>query len=461
MKFKYLTLGSLLLGAGAPAFAQTPPAPVAEVSAPAAANTYTLPQAIEAALQNSSDLLNARLTAESALQDKILARSVVLPQLNFNASFGRTRDGGGQVIGTFTDPTTNTTITQVAQTQIYGSYTAGLNLSWKVFDGGKWWNNLDAADFAIGSQNASAEESKLQTTFLVEQAFYALMRAQKQLTVLTDAAARSRDQAEFTQKLFEGGRSSQADVYAARANRDNDEVNRLTQEALVESSRFDLATAMGLDPSQPLAVVEPPGLLAEPRTPPAVSSLVEHALSTRPSIKAASLQADAQRKSVQASKGDYLPSVTLNAGYNRASRDFPDIVSDPTQKSSLSGSINLNWNLFGGFATDANVAKAQLQLRQLENTLAAGRRGVASDVEKAWANLVSARSRTRVAQQAEDTARESLRLAKTRQQVGVGTQLEVRDAELKLTQAELARLNALLDGRVQEAALRRATGDSI
>jgi len=52
-----------------------------------------------------------------------------------------------------------------------------------------------------------------------------------------------------------------------------------------------------------------------------------------------------------------------------------------------------------------------------------------------------------VAQQSEQTAKEGLRLARTRQEVGVGTQLEVRDAELKLTQAQLNVVGSLVDGR--------------
>ena len=87
-----------------------------------------------------------------------------------------------------------------------------------------------------------------------------------------------------------------------------------------------------------------------------------------------------------------------------------------------------------------------------------GRRSVASDVEKAVAQLAAARAQARVAQQAEQTAKEGLRLARTRQEVGVGTQLEVRDAELKLTQAQLNVVGSLVDGREAEAALRRAQG---
>ena len=99
-----------------------------------------------------------------------------------------------------------------------------------------------------------------------------------------------------------------------------------------------------------------------------------------------------------------------------------------------------------------------IQVALAENDLASGRRNVASDVQKAVAQLATARQQARVAQQAEQTAKEGLRLARTRQEVGVGTQLEVRDAELKLTQAQLNVVGSLVDGREAEAALRRAQG---
>ena len=166
-------------------------------------------------------------------------------------------------------------------------------------------------------------------------------------------------------------------------------------------------------------------------------------------------------KSVAAQKGDYWPAVSLNGSYQRGSRTLSDLIDRPDVKSALSGSVSLNWNIFQGWSTDATVRKAQNQLRIIENDLASGRRGVTADVEKAWANLASARAQARVAGQSEATAQEGLKLAKARQQVGVGTQLEVRDAELKLTQAQLSRLNAHVEGRVQEAALRRATGGGI
>ena len=120
--------------------------------------------------------------------------------------------------------------------------------------------------------------------------------------------------------------------------------------------------------------------------------------------------------------------------------------------------MNLSWNIFAGLSTQANVRKAEIQTLLSENDLASARRNVASDVEKAVAQLATSRQQVRVSQQAEQTAKEGLRLARTRQEMGEGTQLEVRDAELKLTQSQLNVVGSLVDGREAESALRRAQG---
>ena len=284
------------------------------------------------------------------------------------------------------------------------------------------------------------------------------MRAQRQLAVLAEAATRSRDQANYTQRLFEGGRATQADVYAARANRDNDEVQRLGQERVVELARSDLSTAIGLDPGSPLTVAEPQNMMSTPVQPPPVPDAISRALDNRPSLKAFALTAEQNHKLASASKGDYWPTVSLVGQWSRSTTETKPFFEAPGRNSLASAGVSLSWNIFNGLSTTANVRKAEIQVALAENDLANGRRSVASDVEKAVAQLSTARAQARVAKEAEQTAREGLRLARTRQEVGVGTQLEVRDAELKLTQAQLNVVGSLVDGREAESALRRAQG---
>jgi outer membrane protein len=411
----------------------------------------TLDEAVKLALQRNSDLQRQILLSLSAEQDRIIARSAIIPHLDFNASIAGNRQGAGTVVISglpFSQPNSS-----------YSTTSTGLNLHQLIFDGGKWWNNISAANLALDASEAQVDEQRLQITYLVEQRFYELVRAQRQLQVFAEAATRSRDQANYTQRLFEGGRATQADVYAARANRDNDEVTRLGQERNVELARADLSAAIGLDPGTPLTVTEPPNMLAQPVQPPALQQALERALSNRPSLKAFALTAESNRKTASAAKGDYWPTLSVNGSWQRGTRD--DITKNfeaPGRNSHSAVSLDLTWNIFSGLSTQASVRKAEIQVALAENDLISGRRGVASDVEKAVAQLATARAQVRVAQQAEQTAKEGLRLARTRQEVGVGTQLEVRDAELKLTQAQLNVVGSLVDGREAEAALRRAQG---
>jgi outer membrane protein len=412
----------------------------------------TLDAAVNLALQRNSDLQRQLLLSLSAEQDRVIARSLVLPQLTFNASAAEQRNNGLQVVQGVQVP-------QLQQKTTYEPlYSSRLQLSQLVFDGGKWWNNLAAADLGEKASREQVDEQRLQIIYLVEQRFYELVRAQRQLAVLGEAAARSRDQANYTQRLFEGGRATQADVYAARANRDNDEVQRLGQERVVELARADLSTAIGLDPGSPLSVLEPENMMSTPAQPPPVPDAIARALDNRPSLKAFSLSAEQNRKLASAAKGDYWPAVSLFGQWSRSTTETKPFFEAPGRNSQASAGVSLSWNLFNGLNTTANVRKAEIQVALAENDLVNGRRSVASDVEKAIAQLSTARAQARVAREAEQTAREGLRFARTRQEVGVGTQLEVRDAELKLTQAQLSVVGSLVDGREAESALRRAQG---
>ena len=413
----------------------------------------TLDDAVKLSLERNPDLQKQILLTLSAEQDKVIARSFILPQVDFNASLSRVRTNGPVLQGGVETGQTVANET-IAQWNYGGKFTA----SQLIFDGGRWWNNMAAQDSAYQSNIAQTDEQRLQITYLVEQRFYELVRAQRTLQVLGDAAARSRDQADYTQRLFEGGRATQADVYAARANRDNDEVTRLGEERTVELARADLALAIGIDPAEPLTVVEPQRLMSDPAQPPKAKDAVSRALDNRPSIKAASLLLESNQKLTAAAKGDYWPALSATAGWNRGTTDASQYFADPLKNSQASIGLALSWNIFHGLQTNANVRKAELQALVSQNDLANARRNVASDVEKAVAQLSTAGAQARVAKQAEQTAKEGLRLARTRQEVGVGTQLEVRDAELKLTQAQLNVVGSLVDGREAESALRRAQG---
>src|SRR4051812_6327896 len=110
------------------------------------------------ALERNSDLQRQVLLTLSAEQDKIIARSAILPSLTLtNASLTRTRTNGpiilqpGATVSNCPDPTVPCSSNQSSYST---NYAASVRLTQLIFDGGRWWNNMSAADLGLQSNQA-------------------------------------------------------------------------------------------------------------------------------------------------------------------------------------------------------------------------------------------------------------------------------------------------------------------
>ena len=411
----------------------------------------TLQKAIEIALQRNQDLHRVELQVRQAETDLVAARSAVLPHLDFNASAGVYRVGAGQTF------ITGVPFNQQAAAS-GGMFAFALYARQTVFDGGKWWNNIASASAGVDSSREQAKEQRLQIAFLVEQRYWELARAQQHLEVIAAAASRSKEQAQFAEELMRNRRITEGDVLAARANRDNDAINRHRQAAVAEQARLDLAQTMGLEPREPLVIGDAGRTLAQMPRVPSLQEAVSQALGERPAIKAAQAQLEAQQKLAAALAGDYWPSISLNGTYSRDVPAVGSLFDDPSQGSILSGSVVLSWNLFNGLGTKAPVDRAGLQSEIFASDLAAARRNVAIEVERALAGLAGAVESAQLAKQSVEASTAGLQQARGRLTSGSGSQFEERDAELRLTQSQLIQVSALADARIAEASLWRAIG---
>jgi outer membrane protein len=411
----------------------------------------SLQQATQIALERNPDLRHAQFAERQAETDLVAARAAILPKVDFNASAGRLFVGAGL---TFSGTVPINQATELT-TWTYG---LGLGVRQLVFDGGKWWNNIASAKSGLEAGRRATAEQRLQVGFLVAQRFYDLVRAQRFARVMAAAAARSAEQATATDRLAPAGKATQADVLAARANHANDAVAHRRQAAVAEQARLDLAGAIGLEPSEPLEIAEPMNFEQMPPAAPAVTESVERALKERPALQAMEAQARAQEQLARALAGDYWPTVSLQASYARDATTVRQLFGPPDETSIAYAGVAFTWNLFNGLANKAQTDRARLQAQMLASDLQAARRNVVIEVEKALSGFAAAVEGVQLSADAERAAVEGLQLARSRQQQGAGSQFEVRDAELRLTQSQLSRIAALADARIAEAALRRAIG---
>jgi outer membrane protein TolC len=121
--------------------------------------------------------------------------------------------------------------------------------------------------------------------------------------------------------------------------------------------------------------------------------------------------------------------------------------------------ISVQWALFDSGEQNAKAAQARSLARQLLHELEDLRRQIGLEVSTATLDLESAKQRVEVAQAQVESAEEDYRMALRRYSAQVGTNIDVLDARMALSEARTALVDAVYDGRTAYSNLLYAVGD--
>jgi outer membrane protein TolC len=256
------------------------------------------------------------------------------------------------------------------------------------------------------------------------------------------------------------------DVVAAQVNLGSDRINLEMQRARVATSRADLLAALGRSPSESIELVAPAEVDGEVSStgPASLEALLERALAKRPLLARYRGLAEQAALDKRIAGADWWPTVAAGASYDRSGPNFAGeqgVWGDPTRQYVATAQLLLQWNLFNGRLTQAAEQRAELAERQVALQAELAIRQVQDEVARARASLAALESAEALARQNLEAAGEGVRLAKERLEAGAASQLELRDASLKLTQAKLAVVNARIDRLVARAELARAVGGEL
>ena len=187
-------------------------------------------------------------------------------------------------------------------------------------------------------------------------------------------------------------------------------------------------------------------------------------------LAAAMAQVVAAEASLGAARSDYLPTLSLQANYSRSGQKATDtggvngtdgVFGDPRRNYGASVGLVLGWNLFAGRSTEAGVARATASAERVRAGAGKTTDAVAREVTSARQTVVALAAQVTLSADNLSAAEQSLKLARQRLEAGLASQLEVRDASLKFTQAELSLVQARIDHAVATADLARACGGAI
>jgi outer membrane protein TolC len=323
---------------------------------------------------------------------------------------------------------------------------ARLALSQTLWDFGK---SAAAADVARKNADITFQNIELQRQQLVDtvkEAYTNILFAQRLIKVQDQALDRANLNLRSAQGNFEVGTQPKSVVARAEVDVANARVAIIQARNAERIARVGLNTAMGIGADYPTQVID--NLAYAPFTVDR-ESLMREALARRPEYRQAQLTAEAAGLTVRQSTRNFFPSVTAGAFYGGARPEFAEI---------WELSVGLSWTLFDGGNLIARYKEAQALLDAARARVKSSELTIAQDVTQAYLSVTEADERILAAKVAVESATENFRLAQGRFDAGVGTILEVTDAQLALTQSQNTEAQALADFRIAQARLDRALG---
>jgi outer membrane protein len=336
---------------------------------------------------------------------------------------------------------------------VYQRAAAGVTLNQLITDFGRTRNLVTQA-----SLNAQAAQSTLVATrddvvFAVDEAFYRALGAQALIQVAKQTVNTRQATANQIQALANARLRSTLDVSFANAQLAQAELLMLDARNQSVTAQADLAALLGDERSTMYRLVdETPG--APPAAPADAAPLVQQAFAQRPDLKSLQQQASAAHHFATAERDLSLPTITALGAAGAAPVRADQI---PSAAYGAVG-VNINVPIFNGFLYSARAEEAKLragaadaEVLQLRDTIA---RDVTTTVLQAQENF----NRIAVAQQLVSQANSALSLAQTRYQLGLSSIVELSDAQLLQTQAEIELANARYAYQGSLSAIRYQTG---
>jgi len=397
---------------------------------------WDLRQSLEIGLKRNPKITAGRMGVEGAQARIKQNLADYYPNLFFESGYSRIK-------GSFSG---SKSAGDTPENNLYVYY---LGLSQNIYDFGRTSNSVK-----INRENVKASEEDLnitkQTVVLnVRQAYYGVLQGLAISKVAEDTVNQSKQHLDQAQGFYQAGTRPKIDVTKAEVDLANAELALIVAKNNYQVARVTLNNAMGLRQDLKFAINESIDLKPKTFT---LAEIFESAYSKRPEILQLKARQRSQDATVKLAQASYYPTLSGVANYLYRGTDLSPMYWD------LSFGAILSVPIFSGFSTPNQVAEARANLRNLqaqeENLLL----NIRLEAEQAYLNQKQAIDRIAVAEKAVRQAQENYDLATGRYQVGVGSPLEITDAEVSLANAKANYIQALYDMKVSEAKIEKAMG---
>ncbi len=425
-------------------------------AATVAAQELTLNQALATAVAGNPEIAAARERAQAAAARLKGGQQHRLPKIGLSESFVST-DNPAEVFaltlnqGRFdiqefflSDPNNPDPLS---------TWITRIDLELPVYTGGKLSARIAQAGSMASAEDQTYDHTREKVAFDTITAYVNLAKAREQVALLEKARSTTTEHVRVAEQYADQGIILEADVLQARVYLS--EVDDSLTQAGNGASLAQAALNFQLGADQ-----RTPRTLAPMPTPPPASRDVDEwisaALDDRRDLEAARLKLEAGRLEEKAVRPGYFPEVAVVGHYDL----YDDQVFGANGRSGTIMAV-AKIDLWGGGAGSAARTAARHDAASFEADLHRFEEGVRLEVQQAWQDLATARTRHATAASAVEAAREALRVRDNRFKQGLDRMIDLLDAETAFREAEMRELLARYDVALESRRLRFASGATL
>lgn len=315
------------------------------------------------------------------------------------------------------------------------SHDVSVGATYSLYDGGITALQIAQAQAALESAQASLASARQDVALAAGQAYFSVLRAQRTVEVREAALRAARGQVEQAEAFVRAGTGARADVVRAQATAATADADLVGARGQVEITMVQLRSAMALPVAQAVTVADPAAPVPVTLAP---SDAAVQAVRERAEVR----RLDADVRNVEAA----LRIAEIRAGFLLTVSAGGVVQVSPTPgQVGWSVGANASFPIADGGAARAEVIAARANVAAAQARREATVLQVQTQAYQAAASARDTNARVEALRVSVTAAEESQRVAEGRYRAGVGTLLEVLDAQTLATQARINAVQALYD----------------
>lgn len=336
----------------------------------------------------------------------------------------------------------------------FDTFISQANVSFILYNFGKREGTVQASRELVDATREDYLTTTHDIMLSVKQSYYTYLTTQAVVRVREETVRNRELLVRQARGFYEVGTRARIDVARAEANLYTARADLIAAENAVKIGWVTLRNAMGSPrlPEQPVAQDAPEVELSMD-----LAAARAAAFDTRTELRSFEAQRRASDQLIATARRNHLPDILFDGFYGW--RNFGGRESTFPLQPGWQAQVSLNIPIFDGFRTTNRVQETLHNYNNIRAQEEERRQQIALEVEQSYLRVVETQERITATEAAARAAKENLDLAQGRYQVGVGSIIEVTDAETIYADAQTTYIRTLYDYKIADAQLARAMGD--